>query len=191
MVIYSQRLESVDFAKNTALIRMTLVIQKEIATAHLWFEEALGGDRSIDLDEDVHRRVHKVLMLIDQGLKGEETMVGLVDPPPAVQQNLTQLREVIVLFDTLVDRRWSGRDTTGVIGGEEDQAFDTVFGDILALSQTIAEQIDLVIQADRTKISIINFLLLLLLAGLYTTMIVSIVRNRQVLKTHADHLEQL
>ena len=191
LVIYAQRLKSIDFAENTALIRMTFIIQQEIATAHLWFEEALGGDRSIDVDEDVHRRIHKVLELIDKGLKAEDSIVGLVVPPPVVQQNLLQLREVIMLFDRLVDNRWSGRDTTGIIGGDEDQAFDAVFGDILKLSRTISEQIDLEIEKDQIKISIINFVLLVLLAVLYTTMIVLIARNRQVLEIRADHLEQL
>ena len=54
LVIYSQWLGSRDFAQNTSLVRMTQVIAQEIATAHLWFEEALGGDRTIYLDEDVH-----------------------------------------------------------------------------------------------------------------------------------------
>jgi hypothetical protein len=55
-VIYSQWLTSRDFTENASLIRLTQTVQQEIATAHLWFEEALGGDTSIDLQADVHRR---------------------------------------------------------------------------------------------------------------------------------------
>jgi hypothetical protein len=52
-VIYSQWLTSRDFEENASLIRLTQTVQQEIATAHLWFEEALGGDASIDLQVDV------------------------------------------------------------------------------------------------------------------------------------------
>jgi signal transduction histidine kinase/DNA-binding NarL/FixJ family response regulator len=192
LVIYSQWLESRDYAQNTSLIRMTQVIQQEIATAHLWLEEALGGDQSIDLSGDVHRHIHKALALINQVLEGGETMVGRVDPPPPqVQQNLRLLHDRIALFDTLVDDRWSGRKTTGVIGGDEDQAFDAVFGAILALSRTIAEQIDVVIEADQAKIFVINSVLLLILAVLFMTMVALVVRHRRILDARADELEQL
>jgi signal transduction histidine kinase/DNA-binding NarL/FixJ family response regulator len=191
LVIYSQWLHSRDYAQNTSLIRMTQLIQQEIATAHLWLEEALGGDQSIDLDEDVHMRIHRVLALIDQGLKGEETIVGRVNPSPEVQHNLRKLHDAITLFDALIDNRWSGRDTTGVIGGEEDQAFDHFFGEILTLSQTITEQIDVEIKADQAKILVINSILLLVLTVLCVAMAALIVWNRRILDTRADELEQL
>jgi signal transduction histidine kinase/CheY-like chemotaxis protein/HPt (histidine-containing phosphotransfer) domain-containing protein len=191
MVIYSQWLQSRDYTQRTSLIRMTQLIQQEIATAHLWFEEALGGDQSIDLDVDVHMRVRKVLLLLDQGLKSEETIVGVITPSPEVQHNLVKLRDTILLFDALVDSRWSGRETTGVIGGDEDQAFDLVFGEILTLSQTITEQIDVVIEADQAKIFAINSVLVFILAALCMVMAALVVRNRRMLIARAEELEKL
>jgi hypothetical protein len=143
MVIYSQWLTSRNFEENAGLIRLTQTIQQEIATAHLWFEEALGGDASIDLQVDVHMPVRNALALVETRLNGGETDGVRIDPsPPEVRENLEALRDAIALLDNLVDERWSGRDSTGVIGGAEDQAFDDVFRDILLQSAKIAEQVD-------------------------------------------------
>jgi len=70
LVVYSQWLTSRSFEENAALIRLTQTVQQEVATAHLWFEEALGGDTSIDLQADVHARLGTALRLIETGLQG-------------------------------------------------------------------------------------------------------------------------
>jgi len=53
LVLYSQWLNQQNFDRNAGLIRLTQSIQQDISTAHLWFEEALGGDTYIDLNADV------------------------------------------------------------------------------------------------------------------------------------------
>ena len=40
MVIYSQWLTSRSLEENASLVRLTQKIQQDVATAHLWFEEA-------------------------------------------------------------------------------------------------------------------------------------------------------
>ncbi|MDH3806561.1 MAG: hypothetical protein OEU90_13960, partial [Gammaproteobacteria bacterium] len=68
MVIYSQWLNTRNFQENAVVIRMTQKIQQEIAAAHLWFEEALVGDQTIDLQRDVREPIAAVLDFIDAGL---------------------------------------------------------------------------------------------------------------------------
>ncbi len=41
IVIYSQWLSARDFQENASVIRLTQMIQQEIAVSHLWFEELL------------------------------------------------------------------------------------------------------------------------------------------------------
>jgi hypothetical protein len=115
-VIYSQWLTSRDFEENASLIRLTQTVQQEIATAHLWFEEALGGDASIDLQVDVHSRIRSTLSLIDGMMERDDTAVAKFETLSAARENLLKLRASIALFDQLVDDRWVGRDSTGIIG---------------------------------------------------------------------------
>ena len=191
LVTYSQWLTSRNFEENASLIRLTQTVQQEIATAHLWFEEALGGDASIDVQVDVHARIISALQLIDTGLQGSETSAGRIDALSPMRENLLKLKEQVALLDRLVDTRWAGRDSTGVIGGEEDQAFDAVFADILLQSHAIAKDVDNLIAGDQSKILAINAATLIILATLISAMIALIVWNRRALETRASELEHL
>jgi len=192
MVVYSQWLTSRNFEENAGLVRLTQTIQQEIATAHLWFEEALGGDASIDIQVDVHVPVRSALALVEIRLNGGEADGVRIDPsPPEVRENLEALRDDIALLDNLVDERWSGRDSTGVIGGAEDQAFDDVFRDILLQSSKIAEQVDNSIARDQRSIFAISGGMLIALLVLFSALTVLIVWNRRELDARASQLEHL
>ena len=77
LVSYSQWLNTRDFEENAAVIRMNQMVQQEIATAHLWFEEALGGDPSIDIETDVHVPIARALRLVATGL-GQGVMMAAI-----------------------------------------------------------------------------------------------------------------
>jgi len=191
IVIYSQWLTSRDFQQNTTLIRVTQAVQQDIATAHLWFEEALGGDSYIDLDRDVHGRVALAIDLVNAALEGGVTRFGEVPALPGIRPTLITLRAKIVEFDDLVRSRWEGRETTGVIGGEQDQYFDSVFSQILGLSTAIAFQIDSVIDADQRHILTINITIIGLMILLFSVMTALLIRNRRELDERAQVLEQM
>jgi len=191
MVIYSQWLTSRSYEENASLIRLTQTVQQEVASAHLWFEEALGGDDTNDLQTDVHEPIRTAIALIDVALRGGDDVMGPIDLIPQVQKELLSLRESIVLFDNLVDTRWAGRESTGVIGGAEDQAFDAVFRDILAQSRAIANEVDNFIAGDRRQIFAINAAILAVLVSLFSLMAFLIIWNRRALDARATELEQL
>jgi signal transduction histidine kinase/DNA-binding NarL/FixJ family response regulator len=191
MVVYSQWLNTRDFKEHATAIRMTQVIQQEIATAHLWFEEALGGDDSIDLEKDVHVPIAAALELIDAGLASGDSEARGFDFLPEVRQDLLALRRNIETFNSLVVTRWSGRETTGVIGGEQDQTFDAVFGRILSQSRAIAGQLDDHIAADQKRILAINIGMLVILVVLISAITVLIVKNRRRMEGRTAVLENM
>ena len=189
MVIYSQWLSSRDFEQNSDLIRLTEQVQQDVAAAHLWFEEALGGDTSIDLQADVHARLAAAANLIDTRLASG---AGNVDEPvSAIRDNMLLVKQHILRFDELVNSRWQGRDSTGVIGGAEDQAFDGLFHEILDLSGTIADQVDVLIAADQSKILALNSIVSLLLTGSFVSLAIIIVWSRRLADIRAEKLQSL
>jgi signal transduction histidine kinase/DNA-binding NarL/FixJ family response regulator len=191
LVSYSQWLTTRDFDRNTAMMRLMQSVQQEIATAHLWFEEALGGDSYIDLNDDVRGRINAAQALVLAAINGGDTPVGKVDALPEAYDNLVSLRHKIGEFDRILAARWEARETTGVIGGAQDQQFDAVFGEILALSRAIGGQIDAVIAADQAQILFLNTAIIGILLGSFTLIGVLVVRNRKELATRAVMLEQM
>ena len=188
LVSYSQWLTTRDFNQNTALMRLMQSVQQEIATAHLWFEEALGGDRYIDIDDDVRGRIMAAQTLVIAARNGGSTTVGEITALPEADDNLALLWHKIDEFAQLLTTRWDGRETTGVIGGAQDQQFDAVFGEILTLSRAIGGQIDAVIAADQRKILALNVAIIGILLGSFTLIVLLVVRNRRELANRAPRM---
>ena len=191
LVTYSQWLTTRNFDQNTASIRLMQSVQQEIATAHLWAEEAFGGDRSINLEDDVRGRIHTARDLVTAAINGGKTPVGEIDALPAARDNLVALRSKISEFDRLLMTRWESRETTGIIGGAQDQQFDAVFGEILGLSRIISGQIDAVIAADQARVGWLNVAIIGILLGSFTLISLLVVRNRRELANRAGMLEKM
>jgi signal transduction histidine kinase/CheY-like chemotaxis protein/HPt (histidine-containing phosphotransfer) domain-containing protein len=191
IVSYSQWLVTRDFQRNTNYMRLVQSVQQEVATAHLWFEEALGGDRYISLDEDVRGRMQAAETLVGAAIYGGDTPFGRVPALVEATDNLQLLRGRIGEFDRILSERWDARDTTGVIGGDLDQQFDAVFGEILGLSTTIAGQIDAIIAADQRQIFLLNALIIVILVTSFTLIAVLVIRNRRELEQRAVVLARM
>lgn len=191
IIIYSQWLSARDFQENASVIRMTQMIQQEIAVSHLWFEELLGGDDSIDLESDVRAPIVAALGLIDAGLGRADNGSESFNFLPSVHSDLVALRGNIEVFDRLILSRWARRETTGAIGGTDDQTHDAVFAQILLQSQRIAKQLDAHIAADQSRIFLINIGVLILLVAMFSTVVMLVVKNRRALDVRAATLEDL
>ena len=190
LVVYSQYLTQKDLESNTRRIQLNQHVQQEIATAHLWFEEALGGDTYVDVERDVRDRIRIAKELIDAAINGRSTSIGQFDALPAARATMITLQFKIVEFDRLVVDRWATRDTDGVIGGELDQRFDAVFHDILDLSREIGAQIEAGIMADQQKILTVNILIIGILLVSFSLITALVVSNRRELERRAEVLEE-
>ena len=189
LVIYSQYLTQQDLDRNTRRMQMNQYVQQEIATAHLWFEEALGGDTSIDIERDVRTRIRDAQELIDAAINGHDSRLGRIDPLPQARGFLSELKLRLATLDQLVISRWEGKETTGVIGGEQDQRFDAVFHEILNLSRHISAEIDEVTTADQRKIFWVDVVIIGILIASFGFIALLVVRNRRELEERAALLE--
>ena len=191
LVIYSQDLTTQDLERNTRRIQLNQYVQQEIATAHLWFEEALGGDTYVDVEDDVRNRMRDAQELIDAAINGGDTRLGHIEALPEAHGSLIKLKMLVVELDQLVVARWAGKDTTGVIGGDLDQRFDGVFHEILTLSRAVAADIDAVIVADQRKVFLVNILIIAILLVSFSFIALMVARNRKELDERAGVLESM
>ena len=191
LVIYSLYITNLDMERNARRVQLNQQVQQEIATAHLWFEEALGGDAYVDIERDVRSRIRASKSLVAAAISGRDTDMGFVEALPNARATLIELEFKIVEFDRLLVARWDDRDNSGVIGGELDQRFDAVFHDILELSSQVAEQIDAVIAADLRKIILVNVVIISILLTSFSLIALLVIRNRRELDQRAETLETM
>jgi len=186
LVLYSQWLTKQNFDRNAGLIRLTQSVQQDISTAHLWFEEALGGDTYIDLNSDVIANIGAASARVSAAINS-----GGIDVAPAMNDRLIELRQNINRLGDQVESRWQTRETEGAIGGDLDQKFDAVFGEILTLSSRITSDMDVLIAADQARVVNVNWVIVAVLVLLFLGLAGLVIRNRLALEQRAGMLESM
>jgi signal transduction histidine kinase/CheY-like chemotaxis protein len=190
LVVYSQWLSNRDFHENAAVLRMIQGVAQDIAVAHLWLEEGLAGDTSVDIQEDVSRRLHYALETVRSASLGEGKFESF-DFLPGIEDDLHKLRTEIEVLEAMASRRWDARDAGSTSGDAADQQFDQVFGGVLNMSGALAQQIDDHVAADQRKIRHINAAMLVILLAVFSTIAAMILINRKDMEKRAVALEHL
>lgn len=113
-------------------------LKSDISKAHLWLEEALAGDNSIDIDKDVmqpllHKSLYQYLENIESILTDKEDLYYI---------NKLKLLDIqLTDFHTIAQHRWEESKDHG-IGSDLDQFFDKEFKNILSDIDEISFSID-------------------------------------------------
>ena len=153
------------------------VLKSDLSQAHLWLEEALGGDSTIDIQKEVMTPfAHKPFSLYIQN--SENTLNELKD------QEYMQALKVIEIklkgFYSIAQQRWQDSKKHG-IGSNMDQQFDRDFKNIIGLIDTLSlhvkQRIDNEIAERNYQFAWIIAFSLLINITMFTYL--SIVRSRQ------------
>ncbi len=138
---WSQRATARETAQSEARLTALATTKEKVLLAHLWFEEWVGGDNSIQLEKDVFGQLQSgidaLTILLDDG--GSDAQMRL--PQGALRQDFQALREDLRLL--LESARIRSKDRTGAghIGGAEDQDFDALFRAILEREESLFKSI--------------------------------------------------
>jgi hypothetical protein len=113
--------------RYTPLVDATMAIKLEATTAHLWFEEAISGDKTIDI-EDIWANLNQsewyAQAMLDGGINEEGTFLALNDPDLRLKIEATI--DGIHHFRQIAQQRWASKSVSG-IGSDLDQQFDLAF----------------------------------------------------------------
>ncbi|RMH21442.1 MAG: response regulator [Acidobacteria bacterium] len=124
------------------------------ASAHLWLEEYLTGDPTIDIDEiwdDLNRAIELVLLLLQGGEVAPDR--SRLEPlrDPQLRQQAETLRTLLADFQKVsLERYRQGRDLAGV-GSALDQLFDRTFLDVLQAAEELRRQLAERAAAERAR----------------------------------------
>jgi len=121
-------------------------VRSDVSKAHLWFEEAIAEDATLNVETDVlqpllQARTEIELVLAREAL-GQKAYGGETrDDFEGIQAGLAHLIEV-------TRQRWERREDEGRIGGVLDQQYDAIYEDILAGCSRVVKEMSVSSSAD-------------------------------------------
>jgi signal transduction histidine kinase/CheY-like chemotaxis protein/HPt (histidine-containing phosphotransfer) domain-containing protein len=145
--------------------------QVQMTNAHLWFEEAISGDESIDMDTQVWQSLEQTNLLLQSMITGSKSGVGpkvLAIEDSDLIAKIIKLQSSIATFKSIGHQRWDSKDL-GQVGSELDQKFDDVYNQAIALAEEINEYFhhNLSVGLNKQDIILVFTLLLWLMVLIY------------------------
>lgn len=113
--------------RYTPLVDATMEIKLEATTAHLWFEEIMSGDQTVDI-EDIWANLDQsewyAQAMLDGGTNKEGIFLALNNPD--LRSQIKEVIDGIHHFRQIAQKRWASQSVSGVGSGIEQQ-FDLAF----------------------------------------------------------------
>ncbi|QHT69212.1 GAF domain-containing protein [Rhodocytophaga rosea] len=187
LIKYTQSETTASYNKNQPLIQVSDNLKYKTTVGHLWFEEYMAGDESIDPQKDVLARFETSSQILKGILKGGTTELGTfekledADMITIVGKTLEELEEL----KAYTRQRWQNKlahinrveaDTIGNIaintgeqaGGDLDKRFDASFDKIqffldefkMLINQKVAEDVSTVHQLSTTVSALLTCIFL-------------------------------
>jgi len=109
-------------------------LRASVSNAHLWFEEALAGDKTLDVELDVFAPFRRARESVEGLLADDHETPGVAEAveDPRARALLEELEVDLGALLQKSKERWTKRMDGGETGGEMDQEFDRLFVGILA-----------------------------------------------------------
>lgn len=169
LLSYSMYFAAVRAGEHRRLLEGDRTLQTNLALAHLWFEEGLHGDTTVDVNRDVYDPIERAVSMAQAMVatnQGKRTSIAIL-LEPAPRANLTELIRQLRTWRTLAEQRWANK-VQSQSGSQADTEFDLVFHDILDRANQNSISIHEQIRRDEqfiTSIDIGVILIILSLAG--------------------------
>ncbi len=127
-------------SRNLPFVSLGDHVKNRSTKAHLWLEELLGGDRTINFEKDVLGQLQGSKKILEGAYAGQETELGTFEKPTAEETKVI-LKQSIVDLEKLIlitQERWSSQKTSvenssqfsesaGNTSANFDNAFDEQF----------------------------------------------------------------
>ncbi len=167
-------------------------VSNRVATAHLYLVQALGGDPTVMVANDVFRRLAEATRLVDSALIGGPSVDGTLihaAKDPAVVEDLRLLAAQVESFTSQASSRWLHRESTGQIGTRWDREFDGLFTKVVGQTDRLSADLQRTETRARQRIQFVNIAVLGTLATLFVGVAVFARRTRRTIIAKNEELE--
>ena len=155
------------------LAEAVMEVKLEITTAHLWFEEVISGDQTIEIEQilrHIKRADWYAQAMLEGGENSKHQLVALVDSD--FRHQVTRIASLLQTFGDIVEQRWRDQSLSG-IGSKPDQQLDSTFVQIIASADELEIALHKTLAAQRQQLLPWQVLLvvLTLLVGAITSVV--------------------
>ncbi len=143
LIVATNKLRT-DQNRNYVTMGAMMDIEIEISIFHLWFEEYISGDKTVDMEEVWSRLDHSKL-LVNSLLGGALTEHGLlVKPLDGVErEKMVAIQGLLVELGALARERLAApKGEHAGVGTELDERFDTIFKAILSEAKSFERHLN-------------------------------------------------
>lgn len=160
------------------LIQISNDLKVKVSSAHLWFEEALHGDKSIELNTKVYGPIDDASSLVREQL----SQIQRIDPAlySETSGSLHTLISKLQEWRRQTSKRWNDRAHSGP-GSESDALYDTTFDEILQLCDENKRNIDTLVAHRKEMLSWVQGGLIIFLFIVFAGLTAIFVRYRRTL----------
>ncbi len=169
------------YKQNLPYVNLGDNLKNRTTKGHLWFEEVMAGDNSIDFDKDVIPLFASSRDILQGAYDGKETELGTFK----IQDEETSaiLKEAIIGVENLTasaQQRWdfkrqnastqidsTGVDTGEAAGGKLDQEFDASYEELQATFDKLVEHVNKRVKADSSFLSVLSWVSVVLILGIF------------------------
>jgi len=152
-------------SRYAPLVDAAMEIKLEATTGHLWFEEAISGDRTVDIEtiwKHLDQSEWYARAMLDGGTNSEGIFIPLNDL--SLRSQIEQTIQGLHHFRQLAQQRWNERSESG-IGSDIDQRFDKSFSSFILSADNVETALQKVIAEELQHFEIIEvFLIVIILA---------------------------
>lgn len=192
-LVASQRLVSDATAERVQIVSLANDLRQKVTAAHLWLEEAIGGDATIDVRSAVFASVEELTQRLDE--IESTSRIGEVDvsdvlTTAGIATGLKEINGLIRQWNQLALRRWRERRAEGGIGEELDQQYDVLFVRITEGVTRFETDCGRLVDAKDRRVRVFNGLLIGALLVLFAITSVTLHRQSQALMGQRDELER-
>jgi signal transduction histidine kinase len=143
LLVFSTRITSTTLDRDSAAKEALASLKVQVGLSHVWLEEAVAGDRSIDVGQQVFASI--------AAARSQCSALQRTEPDPTLSRLCTRLGGLQVLSA----ERWKSRRTQKA-GSRQDQRYDAAFITTLTLADRAEHSISKEIAHARTTLNRIN-----------------------------------
>lgn len=123
-------------------------IKLGLTTGHLWFEEIISGDRHEKM-EDVWKHLDQADWYAEAMLNGGSNSKATYFPldDRQLRSDILTIRNKMVEFKDITQERWDRKEASAV-GSDIDQKYDSMFRELIQLTDEAESKVNDVIVAD-------------------------------------------
>ncbi|HEY9048724.1 MAG TPA: GAF domain-containing protein [Ohtaekwangia sp.] len=209
LISYVERSTVSTYQNNLPYISLGDNIKNRVTQAHLWFEELMAGDATLNYERDIQPLFVTSKEILQTAYEGKDNELGKFKRD-IDEETRAILKESVISLDKLVEtaqERWKlkqqertiepVRDSTGAIissvasvgeeaGGALDQKFDANYDEFQKKMDQLISHVDVIVKADSSYINFLSWLSILLLIAAFALLCILLYR----LQSSSDSMVQ-